>query len=71
MKSKNPLFWELSAKAQAALMEYNWETYGEKMEVPSAPRQEPVTFPIVVEEDIEEIDKLMRQAPSTSRGKDG
>jgi len=71
MKVMYPLFWNLSPAAQAALMQYQWGRYKTRLDAPLKPKEGGTEYPAVVEEDLEEIDRLMRQAPSTSRGKDG
>jgi len=64
-----PLFWALSPETQAALMVYQWDNYGEKLNIPAPPGTSTGTS--VQLENLEEIDQLLRQPPSRSRGKDG
>ena len=49
-----------------------WEKFGIKIDKEDKPTGAPIIYSCQVEdeEDIEEIDKIMRQAPSRSRGKD-
>ena len=61
------LFWKLSPETQAALMQYQWDQYGEKLNIPPEPKEPVHEIPIHVDED---IDKFMRQAPSRSRSRD-
>lgn len=52
-----PLFWCLTPECQAALMQYQWDTYGYRLVIPALPHFE-VTYP-----SLDEIDKTMRQKP--------
>ncbi len=64
--SNLPLFWCLSVESQAALMQYHWDNFGTTLELPSRP--EPgFDKDIISTESLDEIDKLIRQAPSKSR----
>ncbi len=63
-----PLFWCLEPKAEAALMQYQWDTYGEKLEISTPPMTSNAVWSAVEMGNAEEIDKLVRQSPSRSRG---
>ena len=65
---KWPLWWCLETKTQAALIQLQWDTYGTKLEIPTPPQASKGAWLNVQMENSEEIDKLMRQAPSRSRG---
>jgi len=64
-----PLFWCLTAQAQAKLMQYQYDTYGYKLTIPGPPKAMYGEHYEI--EPLEDIDRLMRQAPSRSRGKNG
>ncbi len=66
MSNTCPLFWRLSVENQALLMQYQWDEFGTKIDIPPLPKQ--IEPKIVVDEDTKEIDKLMRQKPSRIRG---
>ena len=66
-----PLFWCLESETQAALIQWQWDNYGERLKIPTPPMTSKAVWGVVVEENSEEIDRLIRQAPSRSRGKDG
>lgn len=70
MHHRWPLFWCLESSAQAALMQYQWDNYELKLEIPTPPQTSKGVWMAVQVENSEEIDRLMRQAPSRSRGKD-
>lgn len=63
------LFWCLKTSAQAALMQYQWDNYETKLEIPTPPLTSKGVWLNVQIENSEEIDRIMRQAPSRSRGK--
>ena len=69
MKGNWTLFWCLEPAAQAALMQYQWQNYGTKLDIATPPTQGVrVTGEL---ENSSEIDRLIRQPPSRSRGRDG
>lgn len=68
---KVPVFWCLSAKSQAALMQFQYDEHGERLDIPTPPQTSRGTWLTVVGETSEEIDKIMRQPPSKSRGING
>lgn len=63
------LWWCLDPEQQAALIQFQWDNYHEKLEIP------PMTYKgvwlEVAIENPSEIGRLMRQPPSRSRGRDG
>jgi len=63
-----PLFWCLKSEDQAKLMQFQWDVYGLKLDIPTPPRASKSVWQTVMLESAEEIDKLMRQASSMSRG---
>ena len=67
MRDKNRqlpfLFWELSVSEQAKLMQYQWDNYGEKLDLPPEPKEPGSTWDSISLESIEKIDKLMRRKP--------
>ena len=65
------LFWCLKPEKQAALIRYQFDNYGEKLEIPTPPMTSKGVWQTVQLENLEEIGRLIRQAPSRSRGKDG
>ena len=71
MSNTNTFFWILSSEDQAKLMMYQWDNYGTELEI--AREKQPETYKTIViseTEDTEEIEKIMRRAPSKSRGKE-
>lgn len=70
--SNCPLFWNLKvdrqAAIQAALMQFQWDNYGELLEILNSPipLSGAVTYSVQLE-NLEEIGKLLRQPPSRSR----
>lgn len=69
MIRKWPLFWCLESKAQAALIQYQWDNYELKLDIPTPPQTSKGVWLAVQTENLEEIDRIMRQPPSRSRGK--
>ena len=71
MSGKWPLFWCLKvdrqAEIQAKLMQYQWDNYGEKLEIPTPPGTSDGVWLTVELENAEEIDRIMRQAPKKQR----
>ena len=68
MKSKGiPLFWCLSARSQALLMQYNWDNFGIRLEIPPLPEEPEPIIPTPVDMTLAEIGEFMSQAPSRSR----
>ena len=65
MKETWPLWECISAKAQALLKKYQFDTYGYRLEIPPEIGRGHIDTDL---ESPQEIDKLMRQAPSRSRG---
>ena len=63
-----PLWWRLSAAAQAKLMQYQWDNYGEILDIPKPTQTSKGVWMSVQLENLEEISRIMRQAPSRSRG---
>jgi len=61
---KYPLWWCLEPAKQAALMQCQWDNYGEKLDLPTPPMTSDGVWLSVEMENAEEIDRLMRQAPS-------
>jgi len=66
---KWPLFWCLTTETQAKLMQYQWDNYGEILNIPTPAQTSKGVWQSVQLENLEEIDRIMRQAPSRSRGK--
>lgn len=64
-----PLFWCISVKSQAALMQYQHEVYGTVLVPPTPPLTSEAVWATTWHESVEEIDRLMRMPPSRSRGK--
>jgi len=62
--AKYPLFWCLKPSSQAALMQCQWDNYGEKLDLPAPPGTSGGVGLSVEIENAEEIDRLMRQVPS-------
>jgi len=58
------LFWSLSVDEQVALMQYQWQNYGTKLEVARPPE---VGVLVNIQVELDEIDKLMRQAPHSPK----
>jgi len=58
------LFWKLSAKEQAALMQLNYDLYGVKMEIPMPP---PELRPVDDEDELEDYAREMRKAPDSPK----
>ena len=66
-----PLFWSLKPETQAALIQFHWDNYGERLQIPTPTMTSKGVWLTVEMESAEEIDRLMRQPPSRSRGKNG
>ena len=62
------LFWTLDSETQAKLMQFQWDLYGTKLNIPKPPDMEQNEWEVIVSEGLDAIDKFMRQAPSKSRG---
>ncbi len=60
-----PLWWCLEAEAQALLMQFQWDTHGYRLQIPPEPRSGNIDTEI---ESPEEIGRIIRRAPSRSRG---
>ncbi len=67
---RTALFWCISAKAQADLFLYHFKKYGEKLDIPTPPQTSKAVWEVVKLESLQEIDRLVRQPPSRSRGND-
>ena len=63
MKVMWPLFWCLEPECQAMLIEFQWGSYGLKLQMPPMPDSK---FDTKVESP-EEINRLMRQPPKHSK----
>ena len=63
-KVKFPLFWCLKPDSQAALLQWQFDNYSEILKIPTPPTTSKGVWLAVEMESIEEIDKIMRQAPS-------
>ena len=63
--SSIPLFWCIDSQTQAQLMQWQFDNYGEVMEVPTPPMTSKGVWLATQTENIEEIDRLMRQAPKS------
>ncbi len=72
MPGKSTLFWNLKvdnqAAIQAALMLYQYDTYGEKLEVPTPPMVSNAAWQCTQLETLEEIDRLMRRTKRHFKG---
>ena len=58
-----PLFWRLTPEKQAKLMQYYWDNFGLRLEIPPEPKDIKTNI-----EDVEEIDKIMRGKPHYEKG---
>ena len=65
-RSQCPIFWLLSAQAQAALMEAHYNDDGTKLNIPLA-QGTSSDWDTSVSESLEDIDKIMREAPRHQR----
>ena len=63
----NPLFWRLSAEDRAKLMMYQWDTYGELLDLPPAPKTDKSEWKFEIKEGTEEFAKLMKETPKRMR----
>lgn len=63
-----PLFWCLTPECQAKLMQYQWDNYGFRLEIPPPLGASQNKWKIVLLESHEEIDRLMRQRPHYPKG---
>ena len=66
---KWPLFWCLKTEQQAKLMQFYYDNYGEILNIPKPTQTSNGVWVGVQLENLEEIARIMRQAPSRSRGK--
>ncbi|KKL73074.1 hypothetical protein LCGC14_2078530 [marine sediment metagenome] len=64
------LFWCLSAENQAKLMQLQWDLYHSKLSLPPEPTIKTPAPVVDVEESQDDIDHIIRQAPSRSRSRD-
>ena len=62
-----PLWESLSDQALVELSVYQWKNYGTKLDIITGAQDNENIFV----EPLSEIDKIMRQPPSRSRGKNG
>ena len=61
--SDRPIYECITPEALVKLQEYQYNTYGTQLK---EPKQKPVNYNInVISESLEEIDRLMRQAPES------
>ena len=68
MLSDYPLWWLLKVGDKVKLIQYQWENYGTKLDLPPEPNL-PV-IPHVVEEIDSELERMMRQPPrAVGRGR--
>lgn len=58
-----PLFWCLEPECQALLIQFQWDVYGLRLEIPVPPKTSKAVWQAVQSDNEEEIDKLMRQPP--------
>ena len=59
----NNLFWGLKPADKAKLIMYQWKTYGYKLEIPAPAGVTITDWREALEENQDEIDKIMRQPP--------
>ena len=64
MREAWPLWWHLEPAAQALLMQFQWDTYGCRLEIPPEPGHGHIDAEI---ESLEEIDRGMRRPPRHQR----
>lgn len=64
MPDETPLFWLISQQARVKLMQYQWNKYGTRLDIP--PRREPPPPVIPVRPDMtpEELGKFISQPPA-------
>ena len=55
-----PLFWCLKVADQAKLMRYNWDNFGTHLSIPTPPRTSVAAWKITIEENTDEIERLMK-----------
>ena len=67
-ENKFPLWHLLSPANRSKLANYQWEQYGVRIAIPNTPTEVSIQTKI---EDIEEIDKFMRQKPNEVKGRHG
>ena len=60
------LFWYLKPETQARLLQWQFDNYGEKLDIPTPPMTSKGVWLTVEMESAEEIDRLIRQPPSRS-----
>ena len=65
-----PLWWCLEPAAQAKFMIFQYENYGEKLDIPTPPMTSKGVWLTVEMENTETIDKLMRQTRRHFKGVD-
>ena len=59
-----PLFWRLTPENQVKLMQFYWDNFGLRLEIPPEPKD---THIETILEPPEEIDKIMRQSRDVAR----
>lgn len=63
-----PLFWCLSVDSRAKLIQLQYMTYGNILEIPAPPDHARGPWQAVWHESLEEIDRLLRLPPQVGRG---
>lgn len=61
--SDYPLFWLLKPADQAKLMQYYWDNFGEKLDIPPYPGVSKAAWLVAMGEADPEIERLMKQPP--------
>ena len=59
-RSTWPLFWCLSVQSQAVLMQFQYDQYGQNIDIPPLPKETHIET--IIEPD-EELSRMARQAP--------
>ena len=60
------LFWKLSADQQRDLMQYQWDNFKEKLDIPDEPKQAPTNHALEPEAD-QELVREMQLTPHSPR----
>lgn len=63
-KTETPFFWLISQQAHVELMQYKWQKYGLKLDIPPRPLPPPYAVQPRTDMTEEELGKFMRQPPS-------
>jgi len=58
------LFWNLSVETQAKLIQYQWDNFGSRINIPPEPKDIYIETSI---EPLEELEQIMKQAPEHQR----